>query len=66
MSILSEAKLVISICKYVPQVMLNWSRKSTSGWNVDNVLLDFSGGFCLWRNSALMWNSSLAEEAPAR
>ena len=62
MSILSEAKLVISICKYVPQVMLNWSRKSTSGWNVDNVLLDFSGGLLSVAQLCIdAWNSSLAE-----
>ena len=44
LSILSEAKLVISICKYIPQVLLNWRRKSTLGWNIHNVLLDFTGG----------------------
>jgi len=41
---LSGAKLAITICKYIPQVYENWIRKSTDGWNIWNVLLDFSGG----------------------
>ena len=30
--------------KYIPQVYLNYHRKSTVGWNITNVLLDFTGG----------------------
>lgn len=41
---LSYVKLVISISKYIPQVYMNYSRKSTYGWNIYNVLLDFTGG----------------------
>eukprot|EP00756_Hemistasia_phaeocysticola_P004880 Hpha_TRINITY_DN13057_c0_g1::TRINITY_DN13057_c0_g1_i1::g.69201::m.69201/K12386/CTNS; cystinosin len=41
---LSWLKLGISIYKYLPQVRLNWLRKSTTGWNIWNVLLDFTGG----------------------
>ena len=41
---LSFVKLAISIVKYIPQVALNFRRKSTDGWNIDNVLLDFTGG----------------------
>jgi len=41
---LSLVKLVISFIKYCPQVYLNFRRKSTVGWNIVNVLLDFSGG----------------------
>ena len=26
------------------QVLLNWRRQSTIGWNIWNVLLDFMGG----------------------
>ena len=25
--------------------MSNWRRKSTKGWNIHNILLDFTGGF---------------------
>lgn len=41
---LSSIKLVITIVKYIPQAALNYQRKSTIGWNIWNVLLDFSGG----------------------
>lgn len=41
---LSGVKVGISFVKYCPQVYLNWSRKSTIGWNIWNVLLDFTGG----------------------
>ena len=41
---LSWVKLGISIVKYTPQVYLNWMRKRTTGWNIWNVLLDFTGG----------------------
>ena len=40
---LSYFKLAISITKYVPQVVLNAKRRSTVGWNIDNVVLDFVG-----------------------
>jgi len=42
--LVSQVKVVISVCKYCPQVLLNYRRKSTEGWNISNVLLDFSGG----------------------
>jgi len=37
-------KVVISFVKYCPQVYLNWKRKNTEGWSLENVLLDFTGG----------------------
>ncbi len=37
-------KLIMTVLKYVPQVWLNWVRRSTSGWSIANVLLDFIGG----------------------
>lgn len=37
-------KCAISFVKYVPQVYLNYSRKSTVGWSLGNVLLDLTGG----------------------
>lgn len=42
---LSYIKLVLTVVKYIPQVWLNWVRRSTTGWNISNVLLDFFGGF---------------------
>eukprot|EP00940_MAST-03C_sp_MAST-3C-sp2_P001232 g1232.t1 len=41
---LSVVKLIITCMKYVPQVYLNYQRRSTSGWAIGNVLLDISGG----------------------
>ena len=29
---------------FIEQVLLNYHRKSTSGWQIWNILLDFSGG----------------------
>jgi len=45
LTLCSYIKLFITLIKYIPQAYLNWSRKSTSGWCIGNVLLDFSGGF---------------------
>eukprot|EP00160_Parvularia_atlantis_P016763 Unigene5478_Nuclearia_a/m.16766 Unigene5478_Nuclearia_a/g.16766 ORF Unigene5478_Nuclearia_a/g.16766 Unigene5478_Nuclearia_a/m.16766 type:complete len:247 (-) Unigene5478_Nuclearia_a:55-795(-) len=42
---LSYVKLFLTFIKYCPQVYMNWYRKSTVGWNVYNVLLDFTGGW---------------------
>jgi cystinosin len=43
---LSYVKVGISLIKYIPQVVLNIQRKSTVGWSIWNILLDFTGG-CL-------------------
>uniref|UniRef100_A0A7S4REA9 Cystinosin n=1 Tax=Ditylum brightwellii TaxID=49249 RepID=A0A7S4REA9_9STRA len=42
--ILSYVKVVITLLKYIPQVVLNVRRKSTVGWNIWNIILDFTGG----------------------
>eukprot|EP00656_Telonema_subtile_P038746 TRINITY_DN4393_c0_g1_i1.p1 TRINITY_DN4393_c0_g1~~TRINITY_DN4393_c0_g1_i1.p1 ORF type:complete len:235 (-),score=50.67 TRINITY_DN4393_c0_g1_i1:113-817(-) len=42
---LSYIKLAVTVIKYIPQVYLNFARKSTHGWTIHNVLLDFIGGF---------------------
>uniref|UniRef100_A0A7S2F7M0 Cystinosin n=1 Tax=Alexandrium andersonii TaxID=327968 RepID=A0A7S2F7M0_9DINO len=44
LSLLSVTKLCVSVVKYCPQVWMNFQRKSTEGWNIYNVLLDFTGG----------------------
>ncbi|ORY97579.1 PQ loop repeat-domain-containing protein [Syncephalastrum racemosum] len=41
---LSYVKLVISFIKYLPQFWINYRRKSTVGWSIHNILLDFTGG----------------------
>ena len=42
--VLSYVKIAISLIKYMPQVILNHRRKSTAGWSIWNILLDFMGG----------------------
>ncbi|KAB5591446.1 Cystinosin [Ceratobasidium theobromae] len=41
---LGTFKLYVSIVKYIPQAFSNFNRKSTEGWSIGNVLLDFTGG----------------------
>lgn len=42
--LISYIKLAVSVYKYIPQAYDNYLRKSTTGWSIQNVLLDFSGG----------------------
>ena len=37
-------KMAVTFCKYLPQLLLNYRRRSTVGWPIDNILLDFTGG----------------------
>jgi len=41
---LSYIKLVITTVKYIPQAWLNWRRRTTIGWSIKQILLDFMGG----------------------
>ena len=41
---LSYCKMAVTVCKYLPQLLLNYRRRSTDGWPIDNILLDFTGG----------------------
>lgn len=38
--------MMSTLFKYCPQVYMNYKRKSTRGWSIGNVLLDFTGGIC--------------------
>lgn len=40
----SYIKLTITLIKYIPQALMNYRRKSTTGWSIGNILLDFTGG----------------------
>ncbi|TIB91311.1 WD40 repeat-like protein [Wallemia mellicola] len=42
---LSGVKLYVTVCKYVPQMLHNYRRKSTVGFSIFNILFDFVGGF---------------------
>ena len=37
-------KLLVTIFKYIPQVIANHRRRSTLGWSIGQVLLDLVGG----------------------
>jgi cystinosin len=37
-------KLVCTVVKYCPQVLLNYKLQSTVGWSITQILLDFAGG----------------------
>lgn len=56
--VMGYCKAAISFVKYVPQVYLNYSRKSTVGWSLANVFLDFIGGFLsflqIWINAVAL------------
>lgn len=41
---LSSIKLVVSLVKLLPQLWLNYRRRSTTGWSIINPLLDLTGG----------------------
>lgn len=40
----SYVKLVVTLVKYTPQVVANYRNKSTKGWSILQILLDFAGG----------------------
>ncbi|CAG9817298.1 unnamed protein product [Phaedon cochleariae] len=40
----SYVKLTITLIKYIPQAYMNYKRKSTVGWSIGNIFLDFTGG----------------------
>ncbi|KFK33078.1 hypothetical protein AALP_AA6G327500 [Arabis alpina] len=43
-SILNSIQVFMTCVKYIPQAKLNFTRKSTDGWSIENTLLDFTGG----------------------
>ncbi|KAI5810063.1 PQ loop repeat-domain-containing protein [Peziza echinospora] len=55
---LSYVKLAITVLKYIPQAYLNYSRQSTKGWSIYNILLDTTGGTLSL--AQLFWDSALS------
>uniref|UniRef100_A0A1I7SRB8 PQ loop repeat protein n=1 Tax=Bursaphelenchus xylophilus TaxID=6326 RepID=A0A1I7SRB8_BURXY len=43
-SALSYIKLAVTCSKYIPPAFYNFQRKSTIGWSIGTIFLDFSGG----------------------
>ncbi|KAI9294186.1 PQ-loop-domain-containing protein [Neoconidiobolus thromboides FSU 785] len=58
--VFSFIKLILSLVKYIPQAYLNYKRKSTIGWSIHNILLDFTGG--LFSIAQLLIDSSLQND----
>ncbi|KAK7311097.1 hypothetical protein RJT34_08999 [Clitoria ternatea] len=44
LSIFNSIQVLMTIIKYIPQVIMNFLRKCTDGFSIGNILLDFSGG----------------------
>merc|ERR1719315_252426 len=54
----SYVKLGITLIKYIPQAYMNFRRKSTVGWSIGNVLLDFTGGsLSILQMILISWNN---------
>ncbi|KAL6247909.1 hypothetical protein RBB50_005257 [Rhinocladiella similis] len=41
---LGYVKLICTFVKYIPQVIVNFERKSTVGWSISQILFDITGG----------------------
>jgi cystinosin len=41
---LGYVKLLCTFVKYIPQAWMNYSRKSTQGWSINQILFDIVGG----------------------
>jgi cystinosin len=56
----SYIKLVVTVVKYIPQAWVNYKRKSTVGWSIDQIMLDITGG--VLSISQLVIDSSLQDD----
>lgn len=43
--VIGYVKLLTVVLKYIPQAYHNYKRKSTEGWSIYTILLDFAGGW---------------------
>ncbi|KAI1824730.1 cystinosin [Xylaria intraflava] len=42
--VISYVKMLVTLVKYAPQLMFNMRNRSTQGWDIWQILLDFTGG----------------------
>ncbi|KAI8623786.1 cystinosin [Xylariaceae sp. FL1651] len=42
--VISYVKLLVTVVKYAPQLLHNSQNRSTKGWDISQILLDFTGG----------------------
>ncbi|XP_041006435.1 cystinosin homolog isoform X2 [Juglans microcarpa x Juglans regia] len=52
-SIFNSIQVIMAVIKYIPQAFMNFARKSTDGFNIGNVLLDFCGGVANYAQMAV-------------
>ncbi|KAF8028933.1 hypothetical protein BT93_E1568 [Corymbia citriodora subsp. variegata] len=52
-SIFNEIQVFMTVIKYIPQAFMNFGRKSTDGFSIGNILLDFSGGVANYAQMAV-------------
>ncbi|KAF8105205.1 hypothetical protein N665_0161s0005 [Sinapis alba] len=43
-TLFNSIQVCMTCVKYIPQAKMNFTRKSTVGWSIENILLDFCGG----------------------
>lgn len=53
LSIFTIIQVSMTVVKYIPQAVMNFMRKSTDGWSIWNILLDFSGGVANYAQMAM-------------
>ncbi|KAF9604150.1 hypothetical protein IFM89_002825 [Coptis chinensis] len=52
-TVFSTIQVIMTVIKYIPQVVMNFRRKSTQGWSIGNILLDLLGGMTNYGQMAM-------------
>ncbi|KAM6549679.1 hypothetical protein CsatB_021355 [Cannabis sativa] len=52
-NIFNSIQVFMTVIKYIPQAFMNFNRKSTDGFSIGNILLDFSGGVANYAQMAI-------------
>ncbi|KAF5189413.1 Cystinosin-like protein [Thalictrum thalictroides] len=52
-SVFNTIQVIMTVIKYIPQAILNFTRKSTVGWSIGNILLDLLGGLTNYGQMAM-------------
>ncbi|KAF8028934.1 hypothetical protein BT93_E1569 [Corymbia citriodora subsp. variegata] len=52
-SIFNSIQVLMTVIKYIPQAFMNFRRKSTDGFSIGNILLDFLGGITNYAQMAV-------------
>ncbi|GLU11381.1 hypothetical protein SLE2022_281330 [Rubroshorea leprosula] len=52
-SVFNSIQVFMTMIKYIPQALFNFARKSTDGFSIGNILLDFTGGLANYAQMAV-------------